>query len=186
MRSYREVVNDKRRSLRDAKARKINEQKELLLNRMLRDRHVDSAYELNEAHRRSLKAGLLSMWSPATGLNKRGYGYIFESEIPNLTGESTPEEMTGWIAKVMSSKENLTALSGACTELMFNDNDNKLIAIVDQLVTRLVTMTRKPIDGAKVFPVMIKAYNDALAKAIEDVKFNVVKPEDIDKGEEKE
>lgn len=177
MRAFDSVVKDKRNELSAKAKQKINEQKDEVLSQLLRDRNVKSAYDLNESNRASLKATLLNMWSPETGLNKKGYSYLFESEIPELTEKSTPDEIAKWISSSIAGKDNLDFMFTACTDLIINNNPKKYSYMVETTSKAISKMTKNNIDPSKVAVVILNTMFKFIQEKASQVKFEAVKTE---------
>lgn len=177
MRAFNSVVKDKRNELSAKAKQKINEQKDEILSQLLRDRNVKSAYDLNESNRASLKATLLNMWSPETGLNKKGYSYLFESEIPELTEKSTPDEIAKWISTSIAGKDNLDFMFTACTDLIINNNPKRYSYMVETTSKAISKMTKNNIDPSKVAAVILNTLFKFIQEKAKQVQFDTVKTE---------
>lgn len=177
MRAFNSVVKDKRNELSAKAKQKINEQKDEILSQLLRDRNVKSAYDLNESNRASLKATVLNMWSPETGLNKKGYSYLFESEIPELTEKSTPEEIAKWISASIAGKDNLDFMFTACTDLIINNNPKRYSYMVETTSKAISKMTKNNIDPSKVAAVILNTLFKFIQEKAKQVQFDTVKTE---------
>lgn len=177
MRAFNSVVKDKRNELSAKAKQKINEQKDEILSQLLRDRNVKSAYDLNESNRASLKATLLNMWSPETGLNKKGYSYLFESEIPELTEKSTPDEIAKWISSSIAGKDNLDFMFTACTDLIINNNPKRYSYMVETTSKAISKMTKNNIDPSKVAAVILNTLFKFIQEKASQVKFDTIKTE---------
>ena len=177
MRAFDSVVKDKRNELSAKAKQKINEQKDEILSQLLKDRNVKSAYDLNESNRASLKATLLNMWSPETGLNKKGYSYLFESEIPELTEKSTPDEIVKWISASIAGKDNLDFMFTACTDLIINNDPKRYSYMIETTSKAISKMTKNNIDPSKVAAVILNTLFKFIQEKAKQVQFDTVKAE---------
>lgn len=174
MKAFKNVVKDKRIDLDKQRLSKINEQKEVVLERLLTDRHVKSAYDLNEAERASLKHTLLDLWNPESGLTVKGHKYLFESEIPDLNEKSTSNDIAKWISAAMASNDNMKKAFEGFAGLM-TGNTEGYSRIISGLATKIAEMTKKNIHPLEVGKFMIQSIAKELLEKNKALPLQVIK-----------
>lgn len=184
MKKFNDVVLSKRRELSKERKNKINEQRKEVLNRLMKDRYITSPYALNESARTSLKATMLQLWNPNTGLTKKGYKYLFESEIPDLTPQSTPDDIKNWIVSFTKSDANNVAFLFQAALGLVTDKADGYNAMITKFAKKIADMTQTKIDPKKLVPVFNDLMMEALNAKAEQIKAEPQEPEKKEGGDQ--